>query len=299
MKLKVISFILLSILICSLVFFSLIPIKKNGDIDDWRVNYTIPPVLNGTMCTTKLYGNYYYPVEGVCKLNCDIEQTAIYKDIRSGECKPKPSLVNFNGTHIIAKEDIKLALENTYFYHKFATILRPITVELGRGESYPMKYEYITVESLINPNKTNIHIKFIPTKLFNVLRKPKQYNVNLYLLDGISRQEFDRQMMNVVSYLNSIKDDFHLIQLFRYHTLGLNSNPNYLPIFFGKTFEESQNDTKGEFKKLCNVLDYVNDNYKTVYLSEFCEGNLNFHHRGIRLDGLDHEFQLGCLPNMK
>lgn len=49
----------------------------------------------------------------------------------------------------------------------------------------------------------------------------------------MSRMTFNQQFINTQKYLLSLQREYYLFDMLRYHTIGLNSRPNYVPLFYG------------------------------------------------------------------
>lgn len=271
---------------------------KNRNLGNTEIKepvYNIPAVLKGKLCTSKLKDSYYYPVPNVCKLNCSLEPIPYPKTVNGG-CKKVAESVTFEGNEIQAIHDVDIVFTNTYMYHNQSKEQNQHKITLKEGEKTKILYEQISVLDS-NKNET-LYLKFIPTKLSSTKRKSSQYNVNLYLLDGLSRSQFSEQMLETINYLNSITDEFDIFEFYRYHTIGHNSIPNYLPIFYGIN-ETIANDDKNKtyYKELPNKI-YSEHHYKTILLQQFCDRKLDYHHPHISHIGCDHEFLLGCHPDM-
>lgn len=64
----------------------------------------------------------------------------------------------------------------------------------------------------------------------------ERISVSLILFDGLSRIAFNQQFINTQKYLISLLKDYFIFDMLRYHTIGLNSRPNYVPLFYGSRF---------------------------------------------------------------
>lgn len=159
-----------------------------------------------------------------------------------------------------------------------------------KGEKTKIEYEYITVKS---KGVDDIFLNFIPTKLNKIQKQSNQYNINLYLFDGLSRSQFNEEMNYTISFLNSITDEFDIFEFFRYHSTGMNSIPNYIPIFYGSTTRRAK-----WLNECDDIFKYIyDDNYKTLFFDQFCFPKLDFYHPHVSHKGFDHEFHIGCLKS--
>lgn len=78
-----------------------------------------------------------------------------------------------------------------------------------------------------------IYLNFFPIK--NVKVALNRVSVTLILFDGFSRIAFNQQFVNTQQYLLSLTDRFYVYDMLRYHTVGYNSKPNYVPLFYGQS----------------------------------------------------------------
>lgn len=297
-KVFTVVFIVSTILLIVLSLYPSVVYKsiRINNVEREEPSYSVAPVLQGKLCTSKLKNSYYYPIPGVCQLNCSLIPIP-YPKKHNGLCKKVKESIIFEKDEIVALDNVNVIFTNTYMYHNQSKEKNEQRVILKKGERSKILYEQISVKD--RENNETLYLKFIPTKLTSNRRKDNQYHVNLYLLDGLSRSQFSEQMVETINYLNTLMDgDFDIFEFYRYHTIGHNSIPNYLPIFYGINETTANNDTNSYYyKELPNKI-YNDKHYKTLLLQQFCDRNLNYHHPHVKHIGCDHEFLLGCHPDM-
>lgn len=86
---------------------------------------------------------------------------------------------------------------------------------------------------------SHIYIKFIPQAKYGA--KSGRISVNLLLFDGMSRIAFNYQFNRTKNYILSLAKDFIILDMLRYHTIGMNSRPNFVPLFYGKKYQKKPN----------------------------------------------------------
>lgn len=79
-------------------------------------------------------------------------------------------------------------------------------------------------------------VKFFPKNNYKI--NNNRVSVNLILFDGLSRMSFNYQFKETQKYLLSLSKDYYIYDMLRYHTVGLNSRPNYVPLFYGMKFNK-------------------------------------------------------------
>lgn len=82
----------------------------------------------------------------------------------------------------------------------------------------------------------DINLHFIPHKIHSI--NTNRISVNLIMFDGLSRMAFNQQFKETQQFLLSISKDYHIYDMLRYHTIGLNSRPNYVPLFYGIKYDK-------------------------------------------------------------
>lgn len=269
--------------------------KYYNDIDNrYVVNYNVSPQYRGDLCTSRFKHSYYYPVPDVCQLKCDLEIKVPYPVNFFDECEPVKRLIDIRNNKIIPREDVSIEFTNTYFTRDGGQ--QKYKVKAKINQSIPIQAEYIFVKGRENVNNTYLH--FIPTQLNGAKQTPGKYSVNIYFLDGCSRSQIHYQLRETVEYLNSRMNKYDVFEFFRYHTIGHNSIPNYLPMFYGINETIAKSDKKGKYYEEFISKIYDDEHYKSIVLQQFCDPHLNFHHNAVTHHGCHHEFGLGCLEQM-
>lgn len=98
-------------------------------------------------------------------------------------------------------------------------------------------YRYITnyeIQYLESNNNNYIYLNFIPHRVSKI--NNNRISVNLFLFDGLSRMAFNHQFKETQKFLLLLSKDYYIFDMLRYHSIGLNSRPNYVPLFYGMKF---------------------------------------------------------------
>lgn len=49
---------------------------------------------------------------------------------------------------------------------------------------------------------------------------------------------FNQQFKSIQNYLKASVNEYYIYDMLRYHTIGLNSRPNYVPLFYGQKYSK-------------------------------------------------------------
>lgn len=93
------------------------------------------------------------------------------------------------------------------------------------------KIEEYEIQYFESKSYKTVYLQFIPLRV-NIINA-NRISINLILFDGLSRMSFDHQFKQTQKYLLTLTKDYYIYDMLRYHTIGLNSRPNYVPLFYG------------------------------------------------------------------
>ena len=153
-----------------------------------------------------------------------------------------------------------------------------------------------------NEAKININVSFNEELVEK--RKLKENNKSIYdnilfiFFDTVSRAHFQRAMKKTAKFLekfmSSQKGLYTAYQFNKYHSLGGNTFPNAVPMFYGMPFDSKEGQ---------NVIKYFKENgYITAQISNICSKELfevgGKKNTSIKYENYDHEnIGMWCDPN--
>lgn len=136
-------------------------------------------------------------------------------------------------------------------------------------------------------NRTEYLFQFLPIEHHNIPIYNNQISVNIYMFDALSRFRFFNQMPYTNRYLNKLKRNFFIYNYEMYHTIGINSCPNYFPLFYGSY----RNETPKEF--FYNY--YIKNNYTIISNLAECDLKLGLcNNNRTSMINIKHNLQISC-----
>lgn len=131
-------------------------------------------------------------------------------------------------------------------------------------------------------NRSKWYLHFIP-KPIKTSKYGSKLSVHFILFDGGSRFVLKHQLPKTVEYLKSIRNKYSMFDMLKYHTIHPNSNPHYLPLFYG--YRYNYTDQMNNYHKLI-LEDFKEEDYITIYANHN-DINERFHGKN-NYSGSDH-----------
>lgn len=115
-------------------------------------------------------------------------------------------------------------------------------------------------------------------------RYESKLSVNLIMFDGGSRFVLKKQLHHTVNYLKSIKNQYSMYDMLRYHSISRNSFDHFTSLFYGIRVKRSER--KNRIYKLI-FEDFKEENYITINAHLVCDIKEEFYIKN-KYSGSDH-----------
>lgn len=145
-------------------------------------------------------------------------------------------------------------------------------------------------------NKRNTEeylFNFLPSnKILSKKYHNTKLSVNIYLFDALSRLRYFNQMPYTNNFINTLKTKYYIYSFELYHTIGLNSKPNYFPLFYG-SYEDDKN------PKAFIYSFFIKHNFTIISNLAECDTKLSFYNSNrSSIFNIRHNLQISCLANI-
>lgn len=109
----------------------------------------------------------------------------------------------------------------------------------------------------------------------------------MFLFDAGSRYVLNKQLSNTVNFIRSLRKDYKIYEMLRYHVIGYNSRPNYPPILFGKEYDSYKSEHISIFQE------YNKEGYITIDLEMAGDYGERFYLKSVKnITSFDHSLHI-------
>lgn len=140
------------------------------------------------------------------------------------------------------------------------------------------------MKTINEKNETEWYTNFIPKNI--TLRDKNRMNVIWFVFDGGSRFVLNKQLPLTVKYIRSLKNEYNIYEMMRYHLIGVNSAPNYSPLIFGIRNSECKKSHKSIFQ------DFSEEGYITIDSDMTPEHNKKFFCKLSDINSFSHSLNI-------
>lgn len=142
-------------------------------------------------------------------------------------------------------------------------------------------------------NKTEYLFQFVKP---NILEFKNNYenvlSINIYLFDALSRFRFFTQMPDTNKYLNKLKRNFDIFSFELYHTIGVNSRPNFYPFFYGCYKDDIH-------PNMFLYSTFIKNNFSIISNLAECDKILAFYYLNrSSIINIKHNLQISCIAKV-